>query len=100
VVDAAGPERDSHVEAVERILAGLDLSHKPRLLVWNKVDQLNPDEVASLLRARGGVAISAARKLGLEQLLRQADRTLFAAGVSDELPLSAQTANGSANLGP
>jgi GTP-binding protein HflX len=56
----------------------LGLSDKPRVLVWNKVDRCAPNEVETLLRTRGGVAISAQQASGLEALLLKADRTLFA----------------------
>jgi GTPase len=79
VVDASDPAHDAQIEAVERILHGLELGATPRLLVWNKCDRLAPDLRAPLLRARGGVAISAARKEGFEQLLAEADRLLFPA---------------------
>ncbi len=60
VVDAADPARDEQVEAVETILGSLGLMEKPRMMVWNKADLLSAEEVESLLRSRGGVAISAA----------------------------------------
>ncbi len=85
VVDAADPARDAQVEAVEKILGSLDLSAKPRLLVWNKADRVAPEELEALLRSRGGVAISAAKREGLGPLLEKADRTLFADGKSTEL---------------
>ncbi len=85
VVDAADPARDEQVEAVERILDDLDLLGKPRLLVWNKADLLPPEEVEELLRERGGVAISAQTRRGLDALLEKADVTLFAEGASEAL---------------
>ena len=87
VVDAADPARDEQVEAVERILRGLELHEKPRLLVWNKADLLAPDEAERLLRDRGGVAISAGNKQGLDLLLAKAEQTLFAESGA-VLPLS------------
>jgi GTP-binding protein HflX len=36
VVDAADPNRDAHIVAVERILGDLNLAETPRLLVYNK----------------------------------------------------------------
>ncbi|MGZ3457364.1 MAG: GTPase HflX [Archangium sp.] len=85
VVDASDPARDEQVEAVENILDSLELMHKPRLMVWNKADLLSPEEVESLLRTRGGVAISAASREGLSALLAKADTTLFAEGASHNL---------------
>jgi GTP-binding protein HflX len=85
VVDAGDPARDEQVQAVEGILESLDLCQKPRLMVWNKADQLSQEEVESLLRTRGGVAISAIQREGLSALLVKADTTLFAEGASRNL---------------
>ncbi|WPB75116.1 GTPase HflX [Archangium violaceum] len=85
VVDASDPSRDEQVQAVENILDSLELMQKPRLMVWNKADLLGPDEVGSLLRTAGGVAISAESREGLAALLAKADTTLFAEGASRNL---------------
>ena len=85
VVDASDPAHDAQVEAVEQILDTLGLLSKPRILVWNKADRIDPELAATLARTRGGVAISAAAGQGLEALLQKADRTLFAEGASVEL---------------
>jgi GTP-binding protein HflX len=83
VIDASDPARDAQVEAVETILGSLELSQRPRVLVWNKVDRLSPEEAEALVRARGGVAISAATRGGLEALLRTCEDTLFAEGAHE-----------------
>jgi GTP-binding protein HflX len=44
VVDAADPDREQQTAAVERILGELHLAETPRLLVYNKVDLLSPEE--------------------------------------------------------
>src|SRR5262249_25714354 len=36
VVDASDPSHAAQVEAVEKILASLELERRPRLMVWNK----------------------------------------------------------------
>jgi GTP-binding protein HflX len=85
VVDASDPAHDAQVEAVEQILDTLGLLSKPRILVWNKADRVDPELARTLVRTRGGVAISAATGEGLQTLLHTADRTLFAEGGSVEL---------------
>ncbi len=80
VVDAADTSRDAQVEAVEKILSALGLLDTPRVLVWNKCDKVPPEEAEALVRDRGGVAISAATRAGLEALLFKAEATLFAEG--------------------
>jgi GTP-binding protein HflX len=54
-------------------------------MVWNKADRLSPEEVESLLRSRGGVAISSAKREGLAALLAKTDTTLFAEGASEAM---------------
>jgi GTP-binding protein HflX len=85
VVDASDPAHDAQVEAVEQILETLGLLSKPRFLVWNKADRVDPELARTLVQTRGGVAISAATGDGLQALLHKADRTLFAEGTSVEL---------------
>ena len=80
VVDASDPSRLAQVEAVEKILEGLGLLDRPRLLVWNKADRLEPGGVNELVRGRGGVAVSAQQRWGLMELLVEAEATLFAEG--------------------
>ncbi len=85
VVDASDPAHDAQITAVERILASLELDKTPRLLVWNKIDRLLPEAVEELVRTRGGVAVSALSRAGLESLLMKAERTLFADAADDAL---------------
>jgi GTP-binding protein HflX len=80
IADAADPNLDAHVAAVEKILAHLGLSATPRLLVLNKIDRRPAGEGAALAAARGGVAISASTRAGLPELLHQCDRILWKDG--------------------
>jgi GTP-binding protein HflX len=88
VVDASDPARDEQVRAVEAILGELDLLMTPRLMVWNKCDQLPKEEIDALLQGRAGVAISARDRTGLEQLLDKASRTLLAEADDRRLTLA------------
>ena len=87
VVDASDPSREAQVEAVEKILRSLELGDKPRLMVWNKADRTAASDLQALLRERGGVAISATTRQGIDELLTKADRTLFAESRSDQLSM-------------
>jgi GTP-binding protein HflX len=58
VVDAANPDHEQQMEAVDRILADLDLAETPRLLVHNKIDALPPEERTRLAGDRRIIAIS------------------------------------------
>jgi GTP-binding protein HflX len=44
VIDAASPERDRHIAAVTRVLEEIGAIRVPRIEVYNKGDQLSPDE--------------------------------------------------------
>jgi len=80
VVDASDPRHDEQIEAVEKILGGLGLDGKKRLLVFNKIDRLPPGEGDAIAHARDGVAISASTRDGLDALLHRCDRLLWAGG--------------------
>jgi GTPase len=76
VIDAADPHLEQKHEAVERILEQLHLAEIPRLAVLNKTDLLEPHEAEALARRFGGVAVSAARRRGLGELIRAAEERL------------------------
>src|SRR5690606_11550975 len=42
VVDASDPARDVHIETTEALLGELGLGEIPRIVVYNKIDQVNP----------------------------------------------------------
>ena len=48
VVDASDPAREEHIRTTEAVLEELGLEGRPRLLVFNKVDQLAPGEAERL----------------------------------------------------
>ena len=80
VVDAADPDRDAHISAVERILKDLELAETPRLLVYNKVDRLPPEE-KSILEAGGrNLAISALDRQTVLPLLAAMEHALWREG--------------------
>ena len=49
VVDAAHPDLEEREQVVHDVLEGLDLAHRPTVLVYNKVDRLTHGEEAALL---------------------------------------------------
>ncbi|MBA3539009.1 MAG: GTPase HflX, partial [Deltaproteobacteria bacterium] len=80
VVDASDPDRDQHIAAVTTILSDLGLGEKPRILVWNKVDQLDPAEADALTRLDGGFLVSALDRATFGPLLLAIERTLWKQG--------------------
>jgi GTP-binding protein HflX len=78
VVDSSHPHPTELVSAVNEVLAGLDLSSTPRLLVWNKIDLLPGQHAPPLLDARHehAVAVSARTGTGVPELLARIESIL------------------------
>jgi len=69
VVDAAHPKRAEQMATVHQVLEELGAGDKPALVVYNKVDLLDPAELDHLLRhTPGAVAVAAARGRNLDGL--------------------------------
>src|SRR5687767_4640394 len=82
VVDASDPDREQQIRAVEGILSDLGLGEKPRILVWNKADQLDEADAESLLHHEEGFAISALDRATFGPLLLAIERALFSTSAS------------------
>jgi len=82
VVDAADPDRDAHITAVERILSDLNLAETPRLLVYNKTDRLLPEEKSVLEAGGRNLAISALDRPTILPLLAAMEHALWREGHS------------------
>jgi len=80
VVDASDPDRDQQIRAVEEILSDLGLADKPRILVWNKADQLEPEDADHLAQHGGGFVVSALDPATFGPLLLGIERTLWRQG--------------------
>ncbi len=84
VVDISHPKAAEQVDVVDRILDGLGLGDKPRLLVLNKIDQFDRSEPLSEPRMPGdgsdsgypAVLTSAVSRAGLDRLLLEIDHIL------------------------
>lgn len=71
VVDVSHPAHDSQIEVVQKILAELNCSEKPILLVFNKMDLMKKsenEEEPETLNQTNTLFISAEKRLGLEEL--------------------------------
>lgn len=70
VIDAASPERERHMAAVNRVLEEVGAAKVPRIEVFNKSDLLSPHERRRLVEQdRSAVLISAATGDGCADLL-------------------------------
>ncbi len=76
VVDVADPRLEKKYEAVVRILEELKLDGIERLVVLNKADLVDPGEVANGVARYDGVAVSAAKRQGMGELIRVAEERL------------------------
>ena len=69
VIDCSNPNFENQLEAVDEILAGMDLKDKPRMYVFNKIDRLEDLPVSSIhLDRDASVYVSAAKGTNLERL--------------------------------
>ena len=80
VVDASDPDRDQQIRAVEEILNDLGLGEKPRILVWNKADELEPADAEHLAQHGGGFVVSALDPATFGPLLLGIERMLWRQG--------------------
>jgi GTP-binding protein HflX len=76
VVDVSNPNYTEQMEAVDGILNSLSLHEIPRLIIYNKMDQIDP-EIAHSLKENGEILVSAATKIGLMELLEIIENKLW-----------------------
>jgi GTP-binding protein HflX len=77
LVDASHPGRQAQVHAVESILGELGYDDLPRLLVLNKIDRLEEQDLADLLAVHArALALSALHGTGVDRLLVRIDEAL------------------------
>ena len=69
VVDVSAVDIDVQINAVETILAELQLTAIPRVLVFNKCDRVSPQQVERLCRRYEAIGISALQPTTLRPLL-------------------------------
>ena len=86
VVDASDSHWERKMDAVEKVLADLDLADIPRLTVLNKADLVETSVLEVLCRRLEGVVVSALKREGLGKLIETAE---------DLLPLNSRIARSS-----
>jgi GTP-binding protein HflX len=78
IVDASHEDVERRIRAVHTVLDEIELRDgRPEILVFNKIDQLEPGEGARLAAQHGAVPISALLGTGLTDLLERAEVALF-----------------------
>ncbi|WP_217351572.1 GTPase HflX [Leptospira kobayashii] len=76
VVDISNPNYTEQMEAVDGILNSLNLHEIPRLVIYNKADNLEP-EFFEKLKNEEEILVSAVTKLGLNELLSLIESRLW-----------------------
>jgi GTP-binding protein HflX len=81
LVDGSSPRFEGHIAAVEKIIEDLGLSRLPRLLVFNKSDLLDSEEMKWLAESRRALAVSAIHKDSLLPLVERMSEMLGGAAI-------------------
>jgi len=76
VVDASDEDVEEKLKAVRGLLSELKLLGIPGLLVLNKCDLLDAEQVRVLVRYYEGIAVSASARTGLSELIDSTERLL------------------------
>ncbi len=77
IVDVSSHDLTEKIETVMETIRTLDISHKPMITVFNKIDQCDPLEVAGVTRQYGGIALSALDRGTFAPLLDTLETRLF-----------------------
>ncbi|RJQ24042.1 MAG: GTPase HflX [Nitrospiraceae bacterium] len=77
VVDISNPRFEQHMKSVEKILSDLGLSQKPQLLVFNKEDLANREEVGNVCKRSSGLSISAKHPETFHKLMTAIENKLW-----------------------
>ncbi|MBI5142838.1 MAG: GTPase HflX [Nitrospirae bacterium] len=80
VVDVGNPRFEQHIASVNTIMGELGFGDKPVLLVFNKIDQLDPDTAASLCERYDAVGVSAIHPETLPALLAAMEGKIWSNG--------------------
>lgn len=76
VVDVGDESVEEKLKAVRGLLNELNLLHIPRLLVLNKCDLLDDEQIQTLVKYHQGIAVSASNRTGLSKLMDRTERLL------------------------
>jgi GTP-binding protein HflX len=77
LVDISNPSFEQHIEIVEQILSDIGLAHIPRLLVFNKMEVVDPTVIENCCQRFEAIPISARQKETLGGLLSELEHRLW-----------------------
>jgi GTP-binding protein HflX len=78
LVDASSPQLENQIASVNRILGELQLDALPRLLVFNKMDLVDPEELENRKRLYTAIPVSAIDRSTLGTLVNEISQRLVA----------------------
>jgi len=72
IVDISNPDYKAHISSVNSVLKEIGVSHKPVLIVFNKIDKITGDHMRKIqAKHQKSVFISALKKIGFEELFEK-----------------------------
>ena len=74
LVDISFPDFEERAETVDRMIARLGLSGKPRLLVFNKIDLIDRAFLSQMESRFSAISVSCATEEGIERLVETLER--------------------------
>lgn len=84
LVDLSNPRFNEQIASVEKILEDLDLGTRPRLLVFNKIDQVESADVPHLCRRYEAIPLTAFDRSSFQPLLDELQRRFWPAEADSE----------------
>jgi len=77
LVDLSNPRFNEQVESVDKILESLDLGTRQRLVVFNKIDQVDPADVPHLCRRYDAIPLCAFDRSSFKPLLEEMQKRFW-----------------------
>jgi GTP-binding protein HflX len=69
LVDISVPDFEERISSVEKILKTLDLEHKKKTIVFNKMDRIDMTILKNIEKRYDAVSISCLKKQGIQELI-------------------------------
>ena len=77
LVDLSNPRFVEQITAVDKILGDLNLGTQQRLLVFNKVDQVDPVDLPNLCRRYDAIPVSALKRNSFDKLIAEMEHRFW-----------------------
>ena len=92
LVDASSPQLENQIASVNRILGELQLDALPRLLVFNKADLIDPEELENRCAVYNAIPVSAIKRETLGRLVSEISERLNPVEPAEPRHLAAENA--------